>query len=185
MKRSFYEMLEVPRKATREQIDIAYAIMTQKLDATTNVRGTADSLTQLNMIREGYSILSDPEKRAMYDAKLYATEAGITLMFFPKDTKAVRKLGIDTMIFAALACVFTYVMYQKMTRETNPVRVEQVTAEKVVAEAPKAEAPAATATAAEPAKSASPVEMAKAPSAPAEQSVAPVEAKAIAKASDK
>ena len=180
MKRSFYEMLEVPRKATREQIDIAYAIVTQKLDATTNVRGAADSLTQLNMIREGYSILSDPEKRAMYDAKLYATEAGITLMFFPKDTKAVRKLGIDTMIFAALAGVFTYVMYQKMTRETNPVRVEQARAG---AEAPKVEAPVAAA-ATEPAKSASPVEPARAAST-AGQPAAPVEANAIAKASDK
>ena len=175
MKRSFYEMLEVPRKATREQIDIAYAIMTQKLGATTNVRGTAESLSQLNMIREGYSILSDPEKRAMYDAKLYATEAGITLMFFPKDEKAVKKLGIDTVIFAALACVFTYVVYQKMTREANPVRVEQTTVEKAVAEAPKAEAPAKAAPAAEPAKAAS----------TAEQPAAPLEAKAIAKSGDK
>lgn len=184
MKRSFYEMLEVPRKATREQIDIAYAIMTQKLGATTNVRGTADSLNQLNMIREGYSILSDPERRAMYDAKLYATEAGITLVFFPKDTKAVRKLGIDTVIFATLACVFTYVVYQKMTREANPVRLEQATAEKAVAEAPTPEIPALAATAAEPAKSASPVEPAKAASA-AEQSAVAVEAKAIARSGDK
>lgn len=175
MKRSFYEMLEVPRKATSDQIDIAYAIMTQKLGATTNVRGTAESLSQLNMIREGYSILSDPEKRAMYDAKLYATEAGITLMFFPKDEKAVKKLGVETVIFFALACVFTYVVYQKMTRELNPVRVDQVKTEKAAAEAPKADAPGKTATAAEPAKSMSPVE------SPA----APVEAKAIAKSGDK
>jgi hypothetical protein len=175
MKRSFYEMLEVPRKATREQIDIAYAIMTQKLGATTNVRGTAESLSQLNIIREGYSILSDPERRAMYDAKLYATEAGITLMFFPKDTKAVRKLGVDTVIFAALACAFTYVVYQKMTREANPVRVEQVNAEKAVAAAPKAEAPGKASTAAEPAKTAPTTG----------QTAAPVEANAIARVGDK
>ena len=74
MKRSFYEMLEVSRKATREEIDEAYARLTQKLGATTSVRGTADALSQLNMIREGYNILANPEKRAMYDAKLYATE---------------------------------------------------------------------------------------------------------------
>jgi hypothetical protein len=139
MKRSFYEMLDVPRKATKEQIDEAYARVTEKLGATTSMRGTADSLTQLNMIREGYKILSDPEKRAMYDAKLYATEAGITLMFFPKDTKAVKKLGIDTMIFTALACVFTYVVYQKLTHEANPVRVEQATAGQPTAAVPKAE----------------------------------------------
>jgi hypothetical protein len=142
MKRSFYEMLEVSRKATREQIDEAYARVTEKLGTITSVRGTADSLNQLNMIREGYNILCDAEKRRMYDAKLYATEAGITLMFFPKDTKAVRKLGIDTVIFATLACVFTYVIYQKMTHEANPVRIEQAKAERAIADAPKVEPPA-------------------------------------------
>jgi hypothetical protein len=135
MKRSFYEMLEVSRKATREQIDEAYARMTKKLGAIESARGNAESLSQLNIIREGYNILSDPEKRTMYDAKLYATEAGITLMFFPKDAKAVKKLGIDTVIFATLACIFTYVIYQKMTHEVSPVRVEPVKAEKAIANA--------------------------------------------------
>ena len=141
MKRSFYEMLEIPRKASQNQIDNAYALMTEKLGTDTNVRGTAEALSQLNMLREGYNLLSNPEKRALYDAKLYATEAGITLMFFPKDTKAVKKLGIDTVIFATLACVFTYVVYQKMTREANPIRVEQAQAEQVMADAPKAALP--------------------------------------------
>jgi len=127
MKRSFYEMLAIPRKATQNQIDNAYASMTEKLGTDTNVRGTAEALSQLNMLREGYNLLSNPEKRALYDAKLYATEAGITLMFFPKDTKAVKKLGIDTVIFATLACVFTYVVYQKMTREATK-SIAQVTA---------------------------------------------------------
>ena len=167
MKRSFYEMLEVSRKATRAEIDAAYAQLTQKLGATTSVRGTADALSQLNMIREGYNILADPEKRAMYDAKLYATEAGITLMFFPKDTRAVKKLGMDTLIFAALACVFTYVIYQKMTREANPVRVDQVTIEKAASDVPKAEiATAAVAV----------------PIAPAMEPAATADANAVAKA---
>lgn len=143
MKRSFYEMLEVSRKATKGEIDEAYARLTQKLGATTNVRGTAESLTQLNMIREGYNILSDPEKRAMYDAKLYATEAGITLMFFPKDTKAQKKLGIDTMIFAVLACVFTYMIYQKLTHEANPVNVERAKASQPKADVLKVDVPKA------------------------------------------
>ena len=79
-------------------------------------------------------------------------------MFFPKDTKAVKKLGIDTVIFATLACVFTYVVYQKMTREANPIRVEQATAEKVMTDAPKAALPA------EPVKVALPTDPPAAPS---------------------
>src|SRR3954467_3256747 len=117
MKRSFYEMLDVPRKATQEQIDVAFGELTRKLDSTTSVRGTAEAMNELTMLRDGYNILSDPEKRSVYDAKLYATEAGIQLIFFPKDTKAVKKLGIDTVIFAALACVFTFMIYQRLTRE--------------------------------------------------------------------
>jgi hypothetical protein len=130
MKISFYEMLEIPRKATQNQIDNAFARLTAKLDATTSVRGTAETMTQLNILREGYNILSDPEKRAMYDAKLYATEAGIKLMFFPKDEKAVKKLGVETVIFFALACVFTYVIYQKLVREPAPLPLEQAKADK-------------------------------------------------------
>ena len=125
MKRSFYEMLEVSRKATQNQIDNAYEKLTGQLVATTSVRGTAESLTQMNMLREGYKILSDPEKRALYDAKLCASDAGIKLMFFPKDTRAVKKLGVETIIFAALACVFTYVVYQKLVRETDAGRFDQ------------------------------------------------------------
>ena len=128
MKMSFYEMLEVPRKATQEQIDEAFEALTARLGATTSVRGSAETLTQLNMIRDGYRILSDPEKRAMYDAKLYASDAGIKLMFFPKDTKAVKRLGIDTMVFATLACVFTFMVYQKLVREPEALRIEQAKA---------------------------------------------------------
>jgi len=130
MKRSFYEMLEIPRKATQNQIDNAYASITEKLGTDTNVRGTAEALSQLNMLREGYNLLSNPEKRALYDAKLYASDAGIQLMFFPKDKKAVKKLGVETVIFFALACVFTYVIYQKLVREPAPLALEQVKADK-------------------------------------------------------
>lgn len=124
MKRSFYEMLEVPRQATQEQIDDAYHRLREKLEKTTSVRGTAEAMTELNMIREGYGILSNPEKRAVYDAKLYATEKGIDLVFFPKDEKAVKKLGVNSVVFAALACVLTYMVYQKFTRETGGPRVD-------------------------------------------------------------
>ncbi len=171
MKISFYEMLGVPHKATQEQIDEAYARLTEKLGATTSVRGTADTMTQLSMIRDGYKILSDPEKRAVYDAKLYANEAGIQLMFFPKDTKAVKKLGINSIVFAILACVFTYVVYQKLTREVGTAPAEQARADKPKAETPKADAQKAEI----PGKAPTPIEP------PAN----PPDAKAVGKAGEK
>ena len=177
MKRSFYEMLEVSRQATQEQIDAAFQSLTQKLEKTTSVRGTAEAMTELNMIREGYNILSNPEKRAVYDAKLYANEKGIDLIFFPKDDKAVKKLGINTVIFATLACVFTYMMYQKLTRETSAGRVDQsVEISKSKAAPPAAETPKAEIAKAEAVTAEGPgVEAPKAPAPVAASDIRPAQ----------
>jgi len=128
MKRSFYEMLGVPHDADQAQIDSAYASLTQKLGATTSVRGTTETMTELTLIREGYKILSDQKKRARYDAKLHAAETGVQLIFFPEGAVAHKKLGIETLIFAVVASVLTYVVYQQMVHQVDSVRVEHVQA---------------------------------------------------------
>ena len=127
MKRSFYEMLEVRHDADQSQIDAAYALATAKLN-TTNVRGVAAAVTEAQLIQDGYQILSNPEKRALYDAKLHADEVGIKLMFFPEDNSARRKLGMETVVFAGLAAVFGTIVYQKMAIKMDEVRVEHVQA---------------------------------------------------------
>jgi DnaJ-class molecular chaperone len=127
MKRSFYEMLEVRHDADQAQIDAAYELATAKLHDST-VRGVADAATDAQLIRDGYQILSNPAKRARYDAKLHADEAGIKLMFIPEDNSARRKLGVETLVFAGLATVFGTIVYQKMTVKMDEVRVEHVQA---------------------------------------------------------
>ena len=127
MKRSFYEMLEVRHDADQSQIDAAYALATAKLN-TTNVRGVAAAVTEAQLIQDGYQILSNPEKRALYDAKLHADEVGIKLMFFPEDNTARRKLCMETVVFAGLAAVFGTIVYQKMAIKMDEVRVEHVQA---------------------------------------------------------
>jgi preprotein translocase subunit Sec63 len=128
MKRTFYEMLGVPHDADQAQIDSAYASLTQKLGATTSMRGTTETMTELTLIREGYKILSDQKKRAMYDAKLHAAETGVQLMFFPEGATAHKKLGVEAVIFAVLASVLTYVVYQQFARQVDTVRFEHVQA---------------------------------------------------------
>ncbi len=133
MKLSFYEMLEVSRKATQEEIDAAFKRMTEKLGATTSVRGSAESLTQLNLIRDGYLFLSNPEKRVMYDAKLHATEHGIKLMFFPKDTARRSRSSASTR-WRCLRCwpaCFTYVLYQKRDCRADAVFAEQTSKQNI------------------------------------------------------
>ena len=127
MKRSFYEMLGVTHDADQAQIDTAYALATAKMGAS-NTRGVNEAVSELQLIREGYQMLSDPARRAKYDAKLAASESGVQLMFFPEDRAARRRLGLDTVIFAALAAVLGGVIYYQLSHKMDEVRVEHVQA---------------------------------------------------------
>jgi curved DNA-binding protein CbpA len=127
MKRSFYEMLGITHDADQSQIDAAYGVATAKLNAS-NLRGAAEAAVEVQLIRDGYQILSNPEKRARYDAKLRADEAGIKLMFFPNENFARRKLGLETAVFAGLAAVLGTIVYHKLAITMDEVRVEHVQA---------------------------------------------------------
>jgi curved DNA-binding protein CbpA len=123
MKQTFYEMLGVPHDANQSQIDDAYSQTTIRLNATTNVRGASASVAEMRLLAEGYQLLSNPEQRARYDAKLSAEAAGIKLMFYPKDNKSRRKLSIDTVVFAALATALTGIIYFQLTKKMDEERV--------------------------------------------------------------
>lgn len=139
MKRSFYEMLGVPRDAEKSQIDTAYTLMMEKLESSTNLRGASEAVTEMNLIREGYQILSDPARRARYDGKLAADASGVKLMFFPEDTATRRKLGVETVILAALATVLGGIVYWQLTHKIDDVRIEH--AQAVVKEREKKDQP--------------------------------------------
>ncbi|MBF8286147.1 MAG: dnaJ subfamily C er 7-like isoform X1 [Anaerolineales bacterium] len=71
----YYEILDVPPDATPEQIKAAYRILVQLhhpdrlQQSNPGVRQYAEE--RLKRINEAYTVLSDPAKRAKYDA-LYA-----------------------------------------------------------------------------------------------------------------
>ena len=120
-------MLGVSHDADQAQIDTAYAMAAAKLSAS-NMRGINEAVSELQLIREGYQMLSDPAKRAKYDAKLAASETGVQLMFFPEDRAARRKLGLDTVIFAALVTALGGVVYYQLAQKMDEVRVEHAQA---------------------------------------------------------
>lgn len=124
MKRSFYEMLGVARNADQAQIDAAYATAMERLNAE-DVRGNAEAVNEAQLIRDGYQILSDPEKRVRYNANLAASDAGVKLMFFPEDSVSRRKLGVQTVIFAVVSAIFGAVVYAKLTQKIDEELVEQ------------------------------------------------------------
>lgn len=124
MKRSFYEMLGVARDANQAQIDAAYALAMERLNAE-DVRGIPTTVNEAQLIREGYQILSDVGERARYDAKLAVADRGVRLALFPEDSGSRRKLGVETVVFALVSAVLGAIVYAKLTQKTDEVLVEQ------------------------------------------------------------
>lgn len=127
MKRSFYEMLGIAHDADQAQIDVAYAQATTRLSAG-NLRGVTEAVIETQLIRDGYRILSSPEQRARYDAKLLEAEPGAKLMLFPDDSYGRRRLGIGTVVLVALSVVLGAIVYRHLSIKMDEVRVEHVQA---------------------------------------------------------
>lgn len=66
MKRDFYEVLDVSRTADEKQIKSAYRKLAKKYHPDTNPND-AEAKKRFEEIGEAYSVLSDPEKRKLYD----------------------------------------------------------------------------------------------------------------------
>ena len=70
--RTHYEVLGVARNASLEAIRTAYESLSQLWDPHRNRHRQAEAEYRLTGVKIAYEVLSDPEKRAAYDAKLDA-----------------------------------------------------------------------------------------------------------------
>ncbi len=67
-KKDYYEILGVPRNATKEQIDAAFAKLAMKWHPDrVPPEKKEEAERRFKEISEAYSVLSDPEKRRLYD----------------------------------------------------------------------------------------------------------------------
>src|SRR3989337_2195446 len=83
--RDYYEVLGVPRDADGKRIKDAFRELALKYHPDRNQSPGAED--RFKEVAEAYAVLSDPKKRAEYDARGYAGVAGFT----PEDLFA----GID------------------------------------------------------------------------------------------
>lgn len=63
---NYYDVLEISRTATEDDIRKAYKLLVRKYHPDLN-GGDAHATERFKLITEAYSILSDKKKRAMYD----------------------------------------------------------------------------------------------------------------------
>ena len=127
VKRSFYEMLDVPRDASPAELDIAFRQATARLQSGTS-RGAAAAVAEAKLIKDGHHILSDPDRRARYDAKLLADETEVKVTFFPDDSYGRRRLGIGTVALVVLSTILGTIIYRNLAVKMDEVRVEHVQA---------------------------------------------------------
>jgi curved DNA-binding protein CbpA len=64
---NFYEILEVPKNATTDDIKKAYKKLAMKWHPDKNPNNVKEAEEKFKIIAEAYAILSDPEKRRKYD----------------------------------------------------------------------------------------------------------------------
>ena len=127
MKRSFYEMLEIPRDTSQAGIAVAYRQATARLSSGTS-RGATKAIVEARLIHDGYQILSNPEQRARYDAKLLAAETEVKITLFPDDSYGRRRLGIGTLVLVVLSSILGTIIYRNLSIKMDEVRVEHVQA---------------------------------------------------------
>ena len=120
-------MLGIGHDADQAQIDAAYAQATARLSAG-NLRGVTETVMETQLIRDGYRILSSPQQRARYDAKLLEAEPGAKLMRVPDDSDGRRRLGIGTVVLVALSAVLGTIVYSHLSLKMDEVRIEHVQA---------------------------------------------------------
>jgi hypothetical protein len=130
MKKSFYDMLGVTPQATQAEIDAGCTAALAKLNAPDR-RGTHASEVEARVLREGRRILSNPELRVKYDAKLaeHAAVIGAKLTYVTDERSGRLWVGVSVVVVLLVAVgLIGIFLYPMLELKVDEVRVEQAQA---------------------------------------------------------
>jgi molecular chaperone DnaJ len=66
-KKDYYEVLNIPKSATNDEIKKAYRKMAKKYHPDMNLDNKKEAETKFKEVSEAYEVLMDPQKRQLYD----------------------------------------------------------------------------------------------------------------------
>jgi len=88
-RKDYYEILGVPRNASQEEIKKAYRKLVKQWHPDLHPENKEEAERRFKEIQEAYEVLSDPEKRAMYDRFGYVGEPPPSHQYTPHETKSI------------------------------------------------------------------------------------------------
>ena len=122
MKKTLYELLELKPEATQTEIDHAYAVAKTRLQPAID-RADADALNLSRLLKDGYRILSDPERRARYDASIQA-QAQIERSQLVYESVGSTRIGLGVVITLLLLVAGGIWVHLKLLDRAENIRVE-------------------------------------------------------------
>ena len=132
-KRDYYEVLGVAKNADEKTIKKAYRKLAKKYHPDTNA-GNPDAEKKFKEVTEAYSVLSDPEKKKMYDQ--FGHEAAIRAVdseMVSRDSKVVLE-DIRSIILQEMQMIFSEICLKIYSMEAA-VKAQMVSEVMVFTEA--------------------------------------------------
>ncbi|WP_150428435.1 DnaJ domain-containing protein [Dechloromonas sp. CZR5] len=130
MQKSLYDLLEVSATAGQDSIAVSYRRLHAKFAELQSSSDNEDATNQLIALREAYSTLSNPERRAAYDEKL-AAHATVEQSQDGEPRSYAKLLVLLALIGA---CGFGYARYQSNQAQQAALDREKAAAEVRLAE---------------------------------------------------
>lgn len=125
MPKSLYDLLEVSPSASPESIAVSYRRLHAQFAETQSSSDNEDATNHLIALREAYTTLSNPERRAAYDRKLAARASPEQ----QQDVKPPSYTRVLLLLAVIGACGFGYARYQSTQAQKAALEREQAAAE--------------------------------------------------------